>query len=114
MGYLTALEKAGAKVIRSKYFGDYQGTIVVEVEYQNKSGYIIINYGSCSYCDSFSAFEEEFDWDIGPTDDELAEFGRRYLDIRTKESLIEEYTEQATWDIDAEDVLQWLKETTPA
>ena len=114
MGYLTALEAAGAKVIRYIYTGDYQGNIVVEVEYQGESGYIVINYGSCSYCDSFSAFEGEFDWDIGPTDDELAEFGRRYLDIRTKESLIEEYTEQATWDIDAEDVLAWLKETTPA
>jgi hypothetical protein len=113
MGYLTALEKAGAKVIRYIYTGDYSGNIIAEVEYQGESGYIVINYGSCSYCDSYQAFEEDFGWDQPVTEEELAEFGRRYLDIRTKESLIEEYTEQATWDIDAEDVLQWLNQATP-
>ena len=113
MSYMTALEKAGATVIRTQYFGDYQGTILAEVEYEGKTGYIEINYGSCSHCDSFQAFEDEFDWDIGPTDDDLAEFGRRYLDILTKESLIEKYTKQAKWDIDAEDALRWLNEATP-
>lgn len=111
MGYLTALEKAGAKVIRYKYFGDYQGTILAEVEYKDKGGYIIINYGSCSLCDSYQAFEEDFGWDQPVTDDELAEFGSRYLDrFGTKEQLIEGYTEQAEWDIDAEDVLKWLRD----
>ena len=111
MSYMTAIEKAGATVIRTQYFGDYQGVIIAEVEYQGNNGYIIINYGSCSVCDSFQAFEDEFDWDIGPTDDDLAEFGRRYLEgLGTKEELIEEYTEKAEWDMDAEDALRWLKQ----
>ena len=96
MGYLTALEKAGATVIRHLFTGDYQGNIIAEVEYKGTTGYIIINYGSCSTCDSFSAFEEGFDWDIGPTDDDLAEFGRRYLEgFGTKEQLCLLYTSDA-------------------
>jgi len=109
MGYLTALEAAGATVIRHQYFGDYSGNIIAEVAYEGETGFVVINYGSCSYCDSYQAFEEDFGWDIAPTQDDLAEFGRRYLDIRTKQSLIDEFTEQAEWDIDAEDVIKWLK-----
>jgi hypothetical protein len=112
MGYLTALEKAGATVIRHLFTGDYQGNIIAEVEYKGTTGYIVINYGSCSLCDSFSAFEEDLGWDQPVTDDDLAEFGRRYLDgFGTKEQLIDEYTEQAAWDTEADTVLAWLNAT---
>ena len=110
MSYMTALEKAGAKVLRHKYTGDWQGTIVVELEYDGKAGFVTIAYGSCSHCDSYQAFEEEFDWDVGPTDEALAEFGRRFLDdIKTREALIETYTFEADWDSEAGVVLEWLK-----
>jgi len=99
-------------VLRYQYFGDYQGTILAEVEYAGKNGYVEIGYGSCSVCDSYQAFEEEFDWDIGPDQRALASFGENYLDeIQTLEDLIESYTERAEWDTDAEDVIRWLKET---
>lgn len=45
MSYMGALEAAGAKIIRHKYFGDYQGTILAEVEYEGQRGYISIAYG---------------------------------------------------------------------
>jgi len=112
MSYMTALEAAGAKVLRYQYFGDYQGTILAEVEYEGKNGWVTIYYGSCSHCDAYEAFEEDFDWDIGPTDENLAEFGKRYLiDLRTTAQLIEQYTLDADWDWDAGEVLTWLKET---
>lgn len=109
MSYMTALEAAGATVIRHQYFGDYSGNIIAEISYQGETGFVVINYGSCSYCDSYQAFEEDFGWDQPVTKEELAEFGSRYLDIRTKQSLIDEFAEQAEWDIDAEDVIKWLK-----
>lgn len=110
MSYMGALEAAGAKVIRYEYFGDYQGTILAEVEYDGRRGYVEISYGSCSYCDSYQAFEEDFDWDIGPDQEALAEFGRRYLDeIQTREDLLKKNTERAEWDTDAEDAIKWLK-----
>ena len=110
MSYMGALEAAGAKVIRYEYFGDYQGTILAEVEYEDRRGYVEISYGSCSHCDSYQAFEEDFDWDIGPDEEALAEFGRRYLeDIESADKLIEKFTEQLKWDWEAEDMVKWLK-----
>lgn len=111
MSYMDALEAAGAKVIRYEYFGDYQGTILAEVEYDGRRGYVDISYGSCSGCDSYQAFEDDFDWDIGPDEEALAEFGRRYLeDIESADKLIEQFAKRLDWDYEAEDAIKWLRE----
>lgn len=107
---MSALEAAGAKIIRYEYFGDYQGTILVEVEYQNKHGWVSIAYGSCTVCDSYQAFTVNLDWDYEPTEEQLAEFGRDYLDyIQTEESLLESLREQAEWDSEAERMINFIK-----
>jgi len=59
IGYLIALEAAGAVVIDYNEFGDYQGTWMAYVEYNGKKGIVEDSYGSCSGCDSFQA---EFDY----------------------------------------------------
>lgn len=113
MSYKEALEAAGASVHRYQYFGDYQGTILVELSYEGLHGYVAIAYGSCAVCDPWEAFLDRFDdnWDYEPTQEQLAEFGRRYLDeIENREEIVRRYKEQADWDTDAEDVLKWLKE----
>lgn len=110
MSYMGALEAAGAKIIRYEYFGDYQGTILAEVEYDGRRGYVEISYGSCSVCDAYQAFTDDLYRDHFMTEQELADFGRNYLDeIESAEKLIEQYTKQADWDLEAEDMVKWLK-----
>lgn len=109
MSYMGALEAAGAKIIRHKYFGDYQGTILAEVEYEGQRGYISIAYGSCDHCDAYQAFSEDLGFDHVMTEEDLANFGRNYLDdIGTHGAYLKEYTLQADWDTDAGDVVKWL------
>ena len=111
MSYMDALEAAGAKVVRYEYFGDYQGTILVEVEYEDLRGYVEISYGSCSHCDAYEAFTSDLNWDHEPTQQELSNFGRNYLeDIESAEKLIEQFTKRIEWDYEAEDMIKWLKE----
>lgn len=111
MSYMGALEAAGAKIIRYEYFGDYQGTILAEVEYEDRRGYVEISYGSCSHCDAYQAFSSDLGWDHELTEQELANFGRNYLeDIESSDKLIEKFTKQLDWDWQAEDVIKWLKE----
>jgi hypothetical protein len=107
MGYKEALEAAGAKVLAFKEFGTWQGDWWALVEYQGKRGWIHDYFGSCSGCD---AFEAEFGWDE-PTPQELAEFGKRYLDdIKTQEEAEQEVSKDIEWDLDAEEVLKFIKE----
>ena len=111
MSYMGALEAAGAKVIRYEYFGDYQGTILAEVEYEGRRGYVEISYGSCDHCDAYQAFSSDLGWDHELTQQDLSNFGRNYLeDIESAEKLIEKFTEQLEWDWEAEDMVKWLKE----
>jgi len=111
MGYMGALEAAGANILRYKYFGDYQGTILAEVKYKDRCGYVQISYGSCDHCDAYQAFSSDLGWDHVMTDQELANFGKNYLeDIESAEKLVEQLTEQLEWDYEAEEILIWLKE----
>lgn len=110
MSYMKALTAAGAEVVRYRYFGDYQGTILAEVVYAGKNGYVEIFYGSCALCDSYASFVEKFDWDHEPTEAELAEFGKSYLDgIQSREEALKRYAEAAEWDTDAEDMIEWIR-----
>ncbi len=128
--YQTALEAAGAKVLAYESFGSYQGDWLALVEYNGKTGYVSGSYGSCSGCDSFQA---EFGYDseqqcdehryMGPSpadcqdctslkldyDRRLKAFGEGYLDIfESKDNLVKKFTENSKWDMDAQEVLDWL------
>ena len=115
MGYKTALEAAGAKIVAFESFGSYQGTWLAFVEYRGEKGIVEGAFGSCSYCD---AFQREFDYDSEPEtyngcfykngntwddenkcteqeyyvalakyDNRLAKFGRSYLEAEGTPSL---------------------------
>lgn len=107
MGYETALEKAGCKIIDFKEFGSYQGTWLAFVEHEGQKGIVEGSYGSCSGCDSFQAefsyneppveengryYKNGYTWDeddecsegeykelMSAYDKKLAEFGKGYL-----------------------------------
>lgn len=114
MGYKMTLEKAGAEVLAYKTFGDYQGTWLAFVKYNNQVGIVGGSYGSCSGCDAFEAefvysfdepkkykskyykdytldeeiTKEDYDQYYTDLDKKYAEFGKKYLgDIQTKEIL---------------------------
>lgn len=63
MSYELCLEKAGAKIIDTKYTGSYQGTWGCIVEYNGEKVLVTGSYGSCSGCDAFQA---EFDYNSAP------------------------------------------------
>ena len=110
MSYMKALTAAGAEVVRYAYFGDYQGTILAEVNYQGKNGYVTVFYGSCALCDPYESFVEGFDWDHELTEAELAEFGKSYLDVmRSEEETLRRHEKDAEWDTDAEDMVRWIQ-----
>ena len=107
-GYQRAMEAAGASVPAFAEFGSYQGDWWAVVIYEGKVGYVNGSYGSCSGCD---AFECEFGWGNDETPEKLAAFGREYLDqIMPFEKAIKEANRNATWDIDADDMVSWLKD----
>jgi len=130
MAYQEALEAAGAKVLAYESFGSYQGDWLALVEYNGQAGYVSGSYGSCSGCDSFQC---EFGYDSeqqcdehryeGPSpadcqgcvnlkadyDTRLKAFGEGYLSLlESKDNLVKKFTEQAEWDGDAQEVLDWL------
>ena len=110
MGYIHAIEKAGAKVHANLYSGDYQGTIIAFVTYEGNTGFVTISYGSCSHCDDHSAWREQFGYDNGPTDEDYAIYGRPYLEhIQTYEEIHERYKEQAVWDFQGGEALEWVE-----
>tara|TARA_Y100000034_G_C6844347_1_gene382330 strand:- start:821 stop:1240 length:420 start_codon:yes stop_codon:yes gene_type:complete len=55
MGYSTALEAAGAKVLDFKEFGSYQGTWIAKVVFQGSETWVMGSFGSCEVCDTFQA-----------------------------------------------------------
>lgn len=108
-GYEAALEAAGATVLRFEQFGSYQGDWLAQV---GPDAYVRGSYGSCSGCD---AFEAEFGFDEKRADYQtrLAAFGKEYLDTTyTRDELVKEFTKQSTWDMDAKEILTWLKAET--
>lgn len=109
MSYETALEAAGATVLAFSYFGDYQGTWWAKVSYSGEVGWVSGSYGSCSGCD---AFEAEFsDWNKEPTQKELSDFGKTYLDGLMDQTQAEVLaSENLEWDSEAEVVLNYVKE----
>ena len=132
MGYSNTMEMAGAIVHDYKSFGSYQGDWYAKVTYKGVTGYVQGSYGSCSVCDAFqSEFEsvvhyhdtemvwgglyegEEFKEDCeecNKTKKRLIEFGERYLDgIKTKEAILEYAKRNITWDMEAQEMVTWIK-----
>ena len=103
MSYQSALEAAGAKILRFEQFGSYQGEWVALVEYKGETGWVMGSYGSCSECD---AFESEFGWDAEEQDDyqdHLKSFGEGYLNgLMTTEKTATYFDESAEWDAESE------------
>jgi hypothetical protein len=131
MGYYSALEAAGAKVLEFKEFGSYQGTWLAILD----TGLIVEgNYGSCSGCDSFQAefdygtdyterdgkfysdyneeiTEDEYNKGLAAQEKKLADFGRSYVDsARTYNEIYEKYKADAKWDYESEEIVTWLQE----
>ena len=111
--YQRALEAAGARVLAFEHFGDWQGSWVALVEYQGQRGWVQGSFGSCDYCD---AFQSQFSWDSDFTcqdvQEQLAQFGRTYLDdLQTTEQILRQYDADADWDEESEAVAFWIRET---
>lgn len=67
----------GCTVEWCEYFGSYQGQLAAKIKYKGETLYIIDYYGSCSGCD---AFEGEFGYGDDPTPEQLASFGKPYVE----------------------------------
>ena len=119
MGYREAIEAAGAVVHASEDFGDYQGTSWAKVTYQGVTGWVSWGFGSCSGCDAYEHWESDFrgsrwnddsDMDPEPSQEELAKFGRNYLDdIMSQERAESEAARDIEWDSEAEKVVSFLR-----
>jgi len=131
--YERALEAAGATVLIFEHFGSYQGDWWAKVTWQDKEGWVHGCFGSCSGCD---AFEAEFGFvshDCGEDDyydpfcyddrfrkncprcqeleAQFIEFGQDYLEqIMTQEEAETEASTNLDWDMDATEMLKFLKD----
>jgi hypothetical protein len=107
MSYEQSFEAAGAKVLAIEYFGSYQGTFVAHVEYQGKRGWIVSEYGSCSGCD---AFESEFSWSKEQSPENLAAFGKEYLDdLWTDDEILGKVAKHSDYSVEDGEMLKWVE-----
>jgi hypothetical protein len=106
MGYVEALRAAGAEVHSYESFGDYQGTMLIHLTHNGRTGVVELWYGSCTHCDSYQA---EFGWD-DPTESQLAAFGASYLDdIQDPAVLLMSAKKDAEWDMEAAEKVAFLE-----
>ena len=111
MGYRSALEAAGAKVLDFEQFGSYQGTWIAHVELDGVRGFVSGSFGSCSYCDAFDA---EFGYSYSDEPDEsydkrLKEFGMSYLEgFRSHQTMLNEAARDLSWDCEAEEMVAFV------
>lgn len=134
MGYIGALEAAGATVLADSHFGSYQGDWLALVDYKGQRGFVHGSYGSCSGCDSFQA---EFDYSDNGCDEHrydsreecedckaetdsyntrLAEFGRGYLehgdgevDLSDYDTTLANLSRNLEWDSEAPQMVAWVE-----
>ena len=71
--YSDALRAAGAEVHEFERFGSYQGTWCAKVTFEDKAGFVIGSFGSCSGCDSIQALYEY--------DSETGEYGFNKIEL---------------------------------
>ena len=107
MGYREAIEAAGAKVLAFETFGSYSGDWIAHIEIDGKTCWLHDYYGSCSGCD---AFESEFSWNKEETSDNLAAFGKTYVDDpKTDEEIIKIASKHSDCSVEDEAMLKWVK-----
>ncbi len=105
-----AMEKAGATIIASCHFGSYQGTAWFLVKYNGEYGWVSLNYGSCSGCDSFQAEFEDYTRDY--SDSDYASFGARYLEgLLTPLEALGRVSEDRCWDMEAGEAIKFVTES---
>lgn len=87
------MERQGFEILDWEAFGSYQGDYAAIVKKDNKVGFIVIGYGSCSGCDALEAVKEyapeevyynEYDFD-DEEDNELYESKMETYKERLKE-----------------------------
>lgn len=108
--YEDCLEAAGAEVLCSEEFGDYQGTSWARVIYEGIEGWVSWGFGSCSGCDDLEG-EFEYSGDDGTPEyrARMALFGRGYLDnIMSQEQALKEASEHISWDSEADKVVEFI------
>lgn len=130
MGYDKAMELAGAKVLKQKWFGDYQGTWWAHVEFNGRKGWVSGSFGSCTVCDAFQnefsnnsheckgdrVYPSEFLFQDGCFECEnnknrLIEFGLSYLNNMMTQAEAEKLaSKNVDWDMEADEVAEFIKE----
>lgn len=56
--YDTLVESAGT-IIKDWNIGDYQGDAIYLIKKDDKFGFVVVGYGSCSYCDALQSCENQ-------------------------------------------------------
>lgn len=111
--YKSALEAAGCVVHNFEFFGSYQGDWIAFVTFENNRGFIHGYFGSCSHCDALELELGDLYFEGTETEqfEALKSFGTSYADFNfyTGEELVKKFSEQAEWDLDAEDMLDFVK-----
>jgi len=128
VSYIEAMERAGAAVKDSEYFGSYQGEILAHVEYDGLDGFVAVSYGSCSGCDWYEAevpyqrgcYEHRYDERPDTCDDcarvqanidsIIVKIGESILDgIMSADAMIAELSKRAEWDSEARGMIAWVQ-----
>ena len=111
--YKTALQRAGAIVLKFKAFWDHEGTWWALVQFKGKVGWVRGTCGSCPQCDAFQA---EFGNRATPSSvrkykKSMREFGERYLHrlVSTQEAIDMAMLDNE-WDMEAGEAVAWIKE----
>ena len=59
-GYEDLLESFGLEVIKSEMVGNYQGDYLTLFKDEDRYGYLVFGYGSCSGCDALEAIDDDY------------------------------------------------------
>lgn len=88
-------------------FGSYQGDWWAKIKYNGQIGWIHGYYGTCAYCDWLSANYKLSEKKL------KQEFITEYLDnILNQEQAEKEASRNIDWDLDAQDMLNFIKNNT--
>lgn len=110
MGYGYCMEKAGAEILESADFGDWQGTSYYVVRYKGDVKLISIYYGSCGGCDSYQGWYDDFPIGKIPSDEDYAEFGRSYLEGPCDfQQELKRAKKDCSWDLEGDKLVAFLE-----
>jgi hypothetical protein len=61
--YRDLIEFTGLEVVADHVFGSYQGDLLFVVKDGDRTGAVVVGYGSCSGCDALEDADKFEDWD---------------------------------------------------